>query len=77
MSTYYPDFPKSLDGDVEEAKRFIRRVFVSLDKGARGGKRQLYTHFSCATDTEQVKVVMAAVLDTVSRLLPARRSAPG
>lgn len=27
--------------------------------------KQIYTHFTCATDTDQVKVVMEAVYDTV------------
>ena len=45
LSARYPDFPSSLDGNVEEAKRFLRSMFISLDQG----KRQLYSHFTCAT----------------------------
>ncbi|ORY62716.1 guanine nucleotide-binding protein subunit alpha [Leucosporidium creatinivorum] len=72
LSNFFPEFPAEHDGDVDESKRFMRKLFTSLDKHsiAAGGKgRQLYCHFSCATDTDQVKVVMAAVLDTVLNAL--------
>ncbi|KAM0791696.1 hypothetical protein ACM66B_003969 [Microbotryomycetes sp. NB124-2] len=64
LSKYFNDYPSSDDGNVEVAKTFMLKKFVSLANSARRGV-PLYTHFSCATDTEQVRVVMAAVLDTV------------
>jgi guanine nucleotide-binding protein G(i) subunit alpha len=36
------------------------RKFLRLNKDKN---QQIYTHFTCATDTEQMKFVMAAVTD--------------
>ncbi|KAJ1334385.1 hypothetical protein BSLG_007540 [Batrachochytrium salamandrivorans] len=38
------------------------RWFVSLNQSE---KKQIYTHFTCATDTSQIKFVMAAVNDII------------
>ncbi|KAK4054967.1 guanine nucleotide-binding protein subunit alpha [Microbotryomycetes sp. JL221] len=65
LSNYFTDYSTTLDGDVIEAKQFILKKFLSLTNSDGKRKVPIYTHFSCATDTDQVRVVMAAVLDTV------------
>jgi len=48
------------DNDYESASQFILNKFVSLNTS---DQKQIYTHFTCATDTNRVKFVMAAVND--------------
>ncbi|KDE04661.1 hypothetical protein MVLG_04885 [Microbotryum lychnidis-dioicae p1A1 Lamole] len=61
FSQAFPGYTGS-DTDVSAAKEYLRKVFIGLDKRKN---QQIYTHFSTATDTSQVKVVMAAVFDSV------------
>lgn len=58
---YFPDY-KGANDDYEEASNYIMQRFISLNSSA---EKQVYTHLTCATDTEQVKFVMAAVNDIV------------
>ena len=48
--------------DYEIATGYMAKKFNSLNQSA---EKQVYTHFTCATDTDQIKVVMEAVYDTV------------
>ncbi|GAA6007822.1 hypothetical protein JCM11491_003977 [Sporobolomyces phaffii] len=66
LRQYFPDYIGP-EGDVNSACAFIKTKFVALNtkKG-----RPFYIHVTCATDTKQVQVVIAAVMDTVlNRLL--------
>lgn len=56
----FPDFtgPNTYDA----ASEFILNRFVSLNQS---DTKQIYTHFTCATDTKQIKFVMAAVNDII------------
>ncbi|KAG0165526.1 guanine nucleotide-binding protein subunit alpha [Apophysomyces sp. BC1034] len=56
----FPDFagPETYDA----ASDYILNRFVSLNQS---GSKQIYTHFTCATDTQQIKFVMAAVNDII------------
>ncbi|TPX31176.1 hypothetical protein SmJEL517_g05438 [Synchytrium microbalum] len=60
MVKYFPDFTggESYDGACE----YILNRFVSLNQS---DQKQIYTHFTCATDTTQIKFVMAAVNDII------------
>ncbi|KAF0411913.1 G protein alpha subunit [Gigaspora margarita] len=60
MGNYFPDY----DGgdDYEAACDYILNRFVSLNQS---DAKQIYTHFTCATDTQQIKFVMAAVNDII------------
>ncbi|KAJ1723398.1 guanine nucleotide-binding protein subunit alpha [Coemansia sp. RSA 2703] len=60
MKKYFPDF----DGgdDIDAASEYILKRFVSLNQS---DAKQIYTHFTCATDTNQIKFVMAAVNDII------------
>jgi guanine nucleotide-binding protein subunit alpha len=52
-----------LDGpDVELAKEFIKGNFLALNKSE---SKQVYPHFTCATDTAQIQFVMSAVNDII------------
>ncbi|KAK3829218.1 MAG: guanine nucleotide-binding protein subunit alpha [Benniella sp.] len=60
MSNYFPDYEGS--DDYDEASEYIMNRFVSLNMT---DTKQIYTHFTCATDTSQIKFVMAAVGDII------------
>ncbi|KAI8388235.1 guanine nucleotide-binding protein subunit alpha [Radiomyces spectabilis] len=46
----------------DAASDYILNRFVSLNQS---DSKQIYTHFTCATDTQQIKFVMAAVNDII------------
>jgi len=60
MNKYFPDFEGG--DDYELACDYILQRFVSLNQSE---VKQIYTHFTCATDTNQIKFVMAAVNDII------------
>ncbi|POY72986.1 hypothetical protein BMF94_3972 [Rhodotorula taiwanensis] len=63
---YFPDFTGP-PGDLDAAKQYMKHNFVSL---SRKKDRGLYVHLTCATDTDQTRVVVGAVMDQVlTRLL--------
>ncbi|XP_065206471.1 guanine nucleotide-binding protein G(q) subunit alpha isoform X2 [Planococcus citri] len=58
---YFPEF----DGpqrDALAAREFILRMFVDLNPDS---EKIIYSHFTCATDTENIRFVFAAVKDTI------------
>lgn len=56
-------FPAYQGRSEEDAKLFMLQHFKSLDRRPSG--RPLYHHFTCATDTELTKIVLAAVFDSI------------
>ena len=74
MKNYFPDYEGNLQpnpwdslngidydtgGDNENAAcDYILNRFVSLNQS---DSKNIYTHFTCATDTTQIRFVMAAV----------------
>ncbi|CAO3635954.1 unnamed protein product [Cunninghamella echinulata] len=60
LSESFTDFtgPETYDS----ASDYILNRFVSLNQS---DSKQVYTHFTCATDTLQIKFVMAAVNDII------------
>ncbi|ORX98462.1 guanine nucleotide binding protein, alpha subunit [Basidiobolus meristosporus CBS 931.73] len=60
LSNFFPDFegPSNYDAACD----YIMERFMSLNKT---DLKQLYAHLTCATDTAQIKFVMAAVNDIV------------
>ncbi|KAI8095055.1 G protein alpha subunit [Gilbertella persicaria] len=60
LEEYFPDY-KGGD-DYEKASKYIMQRFVSLNSSA---EKQVYTHLTCATDTEQIRFVMTAVNDII------------
>ncbi|KAM4719584.1 guanine nucleotide-binding protein subunit alpha-14-like [Anableps anableps] len=61
LARYFPDY-KGPSGDAESAKTFIERMYIDLHKNRH---KPLYTHFTCATDTENIRVVFRSVKDTI------------
>ncbi|KAJ1336197.1 hypothetical protein BSLG_007514 [Batrachochytrium salamandrivorans] len=60
MAKYFPDY--TAGENYEAACDYMLNRFVSLNQSE---KKQIYTHFTCATDTSQIKFVMAAVNDII------------
>ncbi|KAJ3016330.1 guanine nucleotide-binding protein subunit alpha [Thoreauomyces humboldtii] len=60
MGQYFPDFTGG--DDYDQACDYMLNRFVSLNQS---DQKQIYTHFTCATDTSQIKFVMAAVNDII------------
>ncbi|XP_047387106.1 guanine nucleotide-binding protein subunit alpha-11 [Sciurus carolinensis] len=61
---YFPEF----DGpqrDAQAAREFILKMFVDLNPDS---DKIIYSHFTCATDTENIRFVFAAVKDTILQL---------
>lgn len=56
MKNYFPDYEGG--ADYPAACDYILNRFVSLNQAEQ---KQIYTHFTCATDTTQIRFVMAAV----------------
>lgn len=57
---YFPDYQG--EDDYEQATEYIMQRFISLNSSPT---KQVYTHLTCATDTDQVKFVMTAVNDII------------
>ncbi|OJJ80911.1 guanine nucleotide-binding protein subunit alpha gpaA [Aspergillus glaucus CBS 516.65] len=60
MKNYFPDYEGG--ADYAAACDYILNRFVSLNQAEQ---KQIYTHFTCATDTTQIRFVMAAVNDII------------
>ncbi|KAK2750412.1 guanine nucleotide-binding protein subunit alpha [Myotisia sp. PD_48] len=60
MKNYFPDYEGG--ADYSAACDYILNRFVSLNQAEQ---KQIYTHFTCATDTTQIRFVMAAVNDII------------
>lgn len=61
---YFPEF----DGpqqDGQAAREYILKMFVELNPDS---DTIIYSHFTCATDTENIRFVFAAVKDTILQL---------
>lgn len=62
LRNYFPDYTGP-DDDYEQASKFILSKFLALNRNPL--QKQIYVHFTCATDTAQIKFVMAAVTDII------------
>lgn len=62
LGKYFPEYTGPNDFDA--ASQFLVEKFTSLNQSA---EKQIYSHFTCATDTTQVKFVMSAVNDIIVR----------
>ncbi|ROK23408.1 Guanine nucleotide-binding protein G(q) subunit alpha [Anabarilius grahami] len=51
--------------DAQAAREFILKMFVDLNPDS---EKIIYSHFTCATDTENIRFVFAAVKDTILQL---------
>lgn len=58
-------FPSGPQRDAQSAREFILKMFVDLNPDS---DKIIYSHFTCATDTENIRFVFAAVKDTILQL---------
>ncbi|XP_062399569.1 guanine nucleotide-binding protein subunit alpha-14 [Sardina pilchardus] len=63
LANYFPEFsgPKN---DPKAAREFILRMYQEQNPDR---EKNVYSHFTCATDTENIRFVFAAVKDTILR----------
>lgn len=73
LATYFPSFQGPRQ-DAEAAKRFVldmyTRMYAGGADGADGGRkvprsRRLFSHYTCATDTQNIRKVFKDVRDSV------------
>uniref|UniRef100_A0A6B2L875 Uncharacterized protein n=1 Tax=Arcella intermedia TaxID=1963864 RepID=A0A6B2L875_9EUKA len=63
IKTAFPDFPGPDEFDA--SSKFIEGKFTKVDDPVTGKPKEIYTHVTCATNTENVKVVFDAVKDFI------------
>merc|ERR550519_498293 len=61
LKEYFPHY-KGPEQDPQMAREFILQMFVELNPDP---EKIIYSHFTCATDTENIRFVFAAVKDTI------------
>ncbi|KAM9785637.1 guanine nucleotide-binding protein G(i) subunit alpha [Neosynchiropus ocellatus] len=60
-------YPEYAGGDsYEETSAFIQKQFEDLNK--KKNSKEIYTHFTCATDTKNVQFVFDAVTDVIIKM---------
>ncbi|KZS98646.1 heterotrimeric G protein alpha subunit B [Sistotremastrum niveocremeum HHB9708] len=64
MGDYFPDYTGGNDYDA--ACEYLLHRFVSLNQSAQS--KQIYAHYTCATDTQQIKFVLSAIQDILLQL---------
>lgn len=64
LADYFPEY-NGPEGDHAEAREFILNMFVELNVTTDETEKIIYSHFTCATDTENIRFVFAAVKDTI------------
>ena len=57
--------PPGPQRDAQAAREFILKMFVELNPDS---DKIIYSRFTCATDTENIRFVFAAVKDTILQL---------
>lgn len=64
LADFFPSF-KGARRDAQAAKEFILKMYLDLNPD---DDKIIYSHFTCATDTENIRFVFAAVKDTILQL---------
>lgn len=60
IANFFPDYTGG--SDLQAACDYFSSRFVGLNQSSA---KQIYTHFTCATDTNQIKFVLSAVNDII------------
>lgn len=60
---YFPDYTGG--SDLQAACDYFSSRFVSLNQSTA---KQIYVHFTCATETQQIRFVLSAVNDIIIQL---------
>lgn len=61
LSETFPEFKGA--NTYQQASQFLLQQFLALNKESE--TKQIYSHFTCATDTAQMEFVMNAVSDII------------
>lgn len=64
MGDYFPDYTGGDNYDA--ACDYLLHRFVSLNQSA--ASKQIYAHYTCATDTQQIKFVLSAIQDILLQI---------
>ncbi|KAF9050580.1 G protein alpha-subunit [Panaeolus papilionaceus] len=64
LEEYFPDYTGGNNYDA--ACDYLLHRFVSLNQSA--ATKQIYAHYTCATDTQQIKFVLSAIQDILLQL---------
>ncbi|CAK5278893.1 unnamed protein product [Mycena citricolor] len=64
LGDYFPDYQGGDNYDA--ACEYLLHRFVSLNQSA--ATKQIYAHYTCATDTQQIKFVLSAIQDILLQL---------
>ncbi|KAJ7617866.1 heterotrimeric G-protein alpha subunit, GPA1-like protein [Roridomyces roridus] len=64
LGAFYKDY--SGGNNYDAACEYFRHKFISLNK--RVLTKQIFTHYTCATDTQQIKFVLSAVQDIMLKM---------
>lgn len=64
LGDYFPDFHGGDNYDA--ACDYLLHRFVSLNQSA--ASKQIYAHYTCATDTQQIKFVLSAIQDILLQI---------
>lgn len=64
LADYFPDYTGGDNYDA--ACEYLLHRFVSLNQSA--ATKQIYAHYTCATDTQQIKFVLSAIQDILLQL---------
>ncbi|KAI0076150.1 heterotrimeric G protein alpha subunit B [Panus rudis PR-1116 ss-1] len=64
LGDYFPDYTGGDNYDA--ACAYLLNRFVSLNQSAQS--KQIYAHYTCATDTQQIKFVLSAIQDILLQL---------
>jgi guanine nucleotide-binding protein subunit alpha len=65
IKSFFPDFDGE-SGDAKAGRDYFKRRFAKLaQKAGRSKEREIYIHITTATDTALLRVVMAAVEDSI------------
>lgn len=62
LKYYFPEFNGRIK-DVEAARTFVYNKFLSVM--SPNSEKIVYSHFTCATDTENIKLISDIVIDTI------------
>ncbi|KAM9475555.1 guanine nucleotide-binding protein subunit alpha-14 [Clarias gariepinus] len=63
LANYFPEY-KGPQGDPKPAQEFILQMYQEQNPDK---DKTVYSHFTCATDTENIRLIFAAVKDTILR----------
>ena len=61
LSHYIPEYVGP-EADVEEAAQFVRSLFLATNQRPKS----IYSHFTCATDTQNIALVFNTVADIIT-----------